>query len=264
MNFKRIVSTLLGIPLTVVILATQNVYVVDIAITIIAVMCLYEFYKAFATRYKPVKWVGYLSTIIILGLHFFVDSLFNVIILTMFLSTLLVFLQVFAKKADIIDASITLLGIGYITIFMLFIPLTEELPNGGLLIWYIFGATWGADIFAYIIGKTFGKHKFTDISPKKTIEGSIGGILGSIIFMMIITYVLNTWCAMNISYWAILGMAVLLSVISQIGDLIASSIKRYLGIKDFGTILPGHGGMLDRFDSVIFTAPLAYMLIALL
>ena len=264
MDIKRLLSSLIGIPLAVVILITQNVYVVDVAITIIAMMCLYEFYKAFSIKYKPVKWVGYLSTLIILGMHLFFESLLNVIILTIFISLLLLFLQVFKKKIDIIDVAVTMLGIFYITIFIMFIPLTEEINNGGLLIWYIFGATWGTDVFAYVIGKMFGKHKFTDISPKKTIEGSLGGIFGSILVMIIMTYVFNTWCAMNISYFAIFGLAILLSIVSQIGDLIASSIKRYFNIKDFGNILPGHGGMLDRFDSVIFTAPLAYMLIALL
>ena len=255
---------LLGVPLTFFILIPQNAFLIDAVVTVIALICLYEYYKAFSAKYKPVKWIGYLSTIIILLLHLIKDSLLNVIILTLFVSVLLLFLHVFRKKASVVDAIVTFFGICYITIFLLFVPLMEELPNGGLLIWYIFAVTWGADGFAYLVGKTMGKHKFTDVSPKKTIEGCIGGIMGSIVFMLSITYVFNTWFDMNISYWAILGMAVVLSIVAQIGDLIASSIKRYVEIKDFGTILPGHGGMLDRFDSVIFAAPLTYMFISLL
>lgn len=265
MNMKRIISALLGIPLVIIVLMIKNTYVVDIAFTIITIICLYEFYKAFSVNHKPVIWIGYLSTIIIATLHFFADgSLFNLIVLTIFTSILLLFIQVFRKKINIVDVGITLLGICYITIFMMFVPLTREIPNGHLLIWYIFGATWGTDTFAYLIGKKFGKHKFTEISPKKSIEGCFGGVLGAVIAMLIITYIFNTVFYLNISYITIGIIAIILSIISQMGDLVASSIKRFVGIKDFGNIIPGHGGMLDRFDSVIFTAPLAYMLIALL
>lgn len=265
MNMKRIISALLGMPLVILVLVIKNIYVVDIAFAIIATMCLYEFYKAFSANHKPANWIGYLSIILIVGIHFFADgSLFNVVVLTIFIALLLSFIQVFRKKMNPIDVAITLLGICYITIFMMFVPLTKELPNGDLLIWYIFGATWGTDIFAYIVGIKFGKHKFCEISPKKSIEGCIGGIIGAIVTMLIMTYIFNTMCDMNISYTIIGIIAIVLSAISQTGDLIASSIKRFVGIKDFGNIIPGHGGMLDRFDSVIFTAPIAYLLIALL
>lgn len=265
MNMKRIVSALLGMPLVILVLVIKNIYVVDIAFTIIAIICLYEFYKAFSTKHRPVNWIGYISTINIAALHFFADgSLFNSIILTIFISILLLFIEVFKKKINIIDVAITLLGICYITIFILFVPLTKEIPNGDLLIWYIFGATWGTDVFAYLIGFKFGKHKFTEISPKKSIEGCFGGIIGAIVAMLIMTYIFNTICDLNISYTIISIIAIVLSIVSQIGDLIASSIKRFVGIKDFGNLIPGHGGMLDRFDSVIFAAPIAYLLIALL
>lgn len=265
MNIKRVLSALLGMPLVIVVLMLKNIYLVDIAFTIIAIVCLYEFYKAFHCKYKPVIWVGYLSTIIIATLHFFANgSLFNLIILTLFISFLILFLLVFKKKINIVDVAITILGICYITLFILFIPLTREIPDGHLLIWYIFAATWGTDVFAYLVGSKFGKHKFTDVSPKKSIEGCIGGIVGAVIIMLVITYAYNTIFYLNISYTFIGIIAIALSIISQIGDLVASSIKRFVGIKDFGNIIPGHGGMLDRFDSVIFTAPLAYLLIALL
>lgn len=265
MSIKRVISALLGIPLTVLVLSIKNIYVVDAAFAIIAIMCLHELYQAFAIKYKPVTWIGYLSTILIVGLHFFADgSLFNVLVLTIFISLFLLFIEIFRKEINIVDAALTLFGICYITVFLMFVPLAKELPNGDLLVWYIFAATWGTDVFAYLIGRFFGKHKFTEISPKKTIEGCLGGIIGAIVVMLGFTYLFNTVFNMNISYITIGIMAIVLSVISQMGDLIASSIKRYIGIKDFGNIIPGHGGMLDRFDSVIFTAPIAYLLIALL
>ena len=200
-KYKRMLSALLGIPLTVVILLTQNPYIIDIAFTVIAIICLHEFYKAFSEKYKPIKWVGYLSTIIIAILHLIYDgSLLNGIIIAIFISILLMFIQVFRKKADIIDVAITLLGICYITIFVLFVPLTVELLNGTILIWYIFVIIWGTDVFAYLIGKSVGKHHFTDISPKKTVEGSIGGLVGGVLLALLMTYIINTWFNMSISY----------------------------------------------------------------
>ena len=108
--------------------------------------------------------------------------------------------------------------------------------HGKLLIWYLAISAWGTDTFAYLVGIKFGKHKLTPISPKKSIEGSIGGIVGSTLIAIIYTYFINKICNAGISYFTITGIAVVLSVLSQIGDLAASSIKRYVDIKDFGKI----------------------------
>ena len=152
----------------------------------------------------------------------------------------------------------------YIPLFLIYIPKTIGAENGNILIWYLFIASWGTDIFAYTIGKKFGKHKFSKISPNKSIEGCIGGAVGAILIALIYTYAINKFFGMNINYVFISGIALLLSIIGQIGDFAASSIKRYVGIKDFSNLLPGHGGMLDRFDSLIFIAPFAYFLLVLL
>ena len=109
-----------------------------------------------------------------------------------------------------------------------------------------------------------GKHKYTAVSPKKSIEGCIGGTLGAIILMLIYTYVVNKYFCMNYSYTFIAGIGIILSLVGQIGDLAASSIKRYVDIKDYSNLIPGHGGMLDRIDSLIFLAPFAYALFTLL
>ena len=95
-------------------------------------------------------------------------------------------------------------------------------------------------------------------------EGSIGGIIGTVIISLIYTYIINKTGSMEISYLAILAIAMVLSILSEIGDLAASSIKRYTGIKDFGELIPGHGGMLDRIDSILFIAPFAYFLLNLI
>ncbi|MCI8482217.1 MAG: phosphatidate cytidylyltransferase [Clostridia bacterium] len=115
-----------------------------------------------------------------------------------------------------------------------------------------------------MFGKAIGKHKFSSISPNKTIEGCIGGVIGAILFGLAFAFAFNMIFDMNISYITILLIEIVLSVVGQIGDFAASSIKRYVGIKDFSNLIPGHGGMLDRLDSVIFIAPFAYMLLRLL
>ncbi len=127
---------------------------------------------------------------------------------------------------------------------------------------------WASDIGAYFIGSFFGKHKLApDISPKKTVEGFAGGIAVCILAMVLVVAVYQRWLSpveISVSYWAVALVAALCSVISVAGDLTFSMIKRCYKIKDFGNVFPGHGGMLDRFDSVVFVAPLVYLLVQFL
>ena len=110
----------------------------------------------------------------------------------------------------------------------------------------------GTDTFAYIIGKRFGKHKFSEVSPKKSIEGCIAGIVGAVIIALIYTYAINSIKGFEYSYIYITIFTIILSIIGQIGDFAASSIKRYVDVKDYSNLIPGHGGMLDRIDSLMF------------
>ena len=130
--------------------------------------------------------------------------------------------------------------------------------KGDIYVWLIFIISFCTDIFAYFTGYFFGKHKLIPlVSPKKTIEGSIGGILGSTVGCMI----LGHFFGMEMIHMVVIGLVG--SIIAQFGDLFASSIKRYVGIKDYGKLIPGHGGILDRFDSVILVAPFVYNVIKL-
>ena len=138
------------------------------------------------------------------------------------------------------------------------------MPKGNLLIWYVLFAAWGTDIFAFFVGKLIGKHKFSKVSPKKSIEGCIGGIIGAVVLILIYTYVINTFWNMNYSYLIMTIVAIGLSIIGQLGDFAASSIKRHVDIKDYSNLIPGHGGMLDRIDSLLFIAPFAYAIFRML
>ena len=136
----------------------------------------------------------------------------------------------------------------------------EGKVSGKLLIWYVFLSAWGTDTLAYLVGVKFGKTKFSKVSPNKSIEGCIAGTVGAIVFCLIYTFAINKIGGFEISYLSIGISSLVLSLIGQIGDFSASVIKRYFGVKDFSNMFPGHGGMLDRIDSVMFIAPFAYMM----
>ena len=267
MDIKRITSALLGFPLVVIILVLGNKYVVDITFAIVAAMSLHEYFNAFKQKANPVIWMGYLASALIAFIHIFpLEHAITIVSILIPIAIALLFLQVILTnmKTNIKDIAITFFGICYIPLFLMFVPLINGLDNGKLLVWYIFTTAWGTDIFAYIVGKWIGKHKFSKISPNKSIEGCVGGILGSICLSLLITYIFNTFFSIQFSYGYAILISIVLSIVGQIGDFAASSIKRYVGIKDFSNLIPGHGGMLDRIDSVIFIAPFAYMLLRLL
>lgn len=270
MNMTRVLSGLILFPIVAIVLIFANKYIVDIAIAVIALMSLHEFYKAFRTGKKanPVDWLGYVAAILVCLIHVVpIELILKTIGALLPISILILFLHsIFSNlKINITDIAVTFFGICYIVIFLTFISvIREDLENGRLLIWYVFFTAWGTDIFAYIIGKNFGKHHFTQISPHKTIEGCIGGVIGALLLTIVYTVVCQFVFHVSYNYWLVIGITILLSILSQIGDLAASSVKRYTGIKDFSNLIPGHGGMLDRIDSIVFIAPFAYFLFMLL
>lgn len=264
MDLKRVSSTVLGLPMVIIVLLLGNKYVIDVALAIVAVIALHEYFNAFS-KYKPIKWIGYLSAISISLIHIIPeDMLLKTIALVIPVIVIVLFMQLVIKnmKISIIDIAITLFGICYIVLFILFIPLMAGEENGKIYIWYIFIISWGTDIFAYLVGKRFGKHKFSKISPNKSIEGCVAGIVGAVVLALIYTFFVNKFASVHvISYVAITIVAIILSIVGQFGDFSASSIKRFVGIKDFSNLIPGHGGILDRIDSLIFIAPFAYILL---
>ena len=267
MDIKRITSGLLGFPLVLIILIFGNNIVVDIALAVIALLAMNEYFNAISKVAKPVKWLGYLCCVSIALIHFIPhEYLSMIVVLTIPIILLILFATVIATEMKISfkDIAYTFIGIFYVVFFTMFVAFINGMENGKILIWYVIIAAWGTDIFAYFIGRLFGKHKITKVSPKKSVEGCIGGTIGAILLMILYTYIANTFFGVNYSYLYIAGIGLVLSLIGQIGDLAASSIKRYVDIKDFSNLIPGHGGMLDRIDSLIFLAPFAYAFFTLL
>lgn len=271
MDIKRVSSALLGFPLVVIILTFGNKYIVDIFLAIIALLGMQEYFNAVQKECKPVRWVGYLSSVFIALIHIVPENISFITtsnILALIIPTLLLilFAQVIITnmKTNFKDIAYTLFGILYIITCISFIALLRGLESGKILVWYGIIASWGTDIFAYIIGKRFGKHKFSKVSPKKSIEGCISGIIGAVIIAIIYTYAINSIYSLGYSYIYISIATIILSIIGQIGDFAASSIKRYVDVKDYSNLIPGHGGMLDRIDSLMFLAPFAYLIFTLI
>ncbi|MBR6033376.1 MAG: phosphatidate cytidylyltransferase [Clostridia bacterium] len=264
---KRVLSALIGFPIVILILVFGNQIVIDVAFSAIAIICLHEFYNAFKKDSNPVSWLGYAVAVLIAFIHVipkpYVKESLQLLLPSV---TVMLFLAVIVTemKITVKDMMITLLGIVYILGFIVFIPMLRGAENGIYYVWYIIFIAWGTDVFAYCIGKKWGKHKFSQISPKKSIEGCIAGIIGAIVASLLYTLALNKLAGMDISYIYIAIVSFALSIISQVGDFAASTVKRYTEIKDYSSLIPGHGGMLDRFDSVIFIAPFAYFLLIIL
>lgn len=267
MDIKRITSGLLGFPLVLIILLIGNKYIVDVALAIVAILAMDEYCNAVSKVCKPIRWVGYVSCISIALIHVIpLEYLSLTVTLVIPSIVLILFAHVIVTnmKISFKDVAYTFLGIFYVIFFMMFIALIDGMPNGKILIWYAIFAAWGTDIFAYFFGKRFGKHKFSKVSPKKSIEGSIAGTIGATLLMLGYTYFANQYWGMNYSYLYVAIMGVVLSLIGQMGDFTASSIKRYVDIKDYSNLIPGHGGMLDRIDSLLFLAPFAYAFFSIL
>ena len=157
-------------------------------------------------------------------------------------------------------------GFFYVAVMLSFVWQLRLNEGGAYLGWLIFIGSWGSDTCAYLVGRKFGKHKIVPkLSPKKSLEGCIGGILGAAALGALYGAIFAsnlTIFSIPVLSCAIMGAAS--SVISQLGDWAASAIKRNYEIKDYGTLIPGHGGIMDRFDSVIFTAPIIYYLAQIL
>lgn len=157
-------------------------------------------------------------------------------------------------------------GLFYVAFMLSYVYQIRMLPQGAFLVWLVFLCSWGCDTCAYCVGMLIGKHKMAPrLSPKKSIEGAVGGVLGAALLGALYAFAINRLAsgadADVLQYAIICGVGAL---ISMVGDLAASAIKRNHEIKDYGNLIPGHGGILDRFDSVIFTAPIIYYMAIML
>lgn len=217
---------------------------------------LYEFYNALKEKeFKPVPLIGYLM----LALFYLTGNKFDILtFIIIFATFILLCLPVIDLKYTFIDVGLTILGFIYVVVLFSFIPLVNIKPSGEYLVWLIFLGSWLADTVAYYSGKYLGKKKLCPkVSPKKTIAGSIGGFLGSTVGCGIFGIIVGNYVP-NVQLIHFFLIGALCGIMGQFGDLVASSIKRYVGLKDYSNLIPGHGGILDRFDSILFNATVVF------
>jgi len=223
---------------------------------IISLIALHEFYGAVKNKnFNPINYFGYILLIIYYLTNNDFEKFMYLFILA---SMLLLTVPIFNLKYNFIDVSLSILGFLYVGILFSFIPLISDKTYGNYLIWLIFIGSWGADTLAYYSGKYLGKKKLCpEVSPNKTIAGSIGGFIGSLIGCLIFGIILKEKITdIPLIHFACIGA--LTGIMGQFGDLVASSIKRYVNIKDYSNLIPGHGGILDRFDSILFNSVVVF------
>ena len=273
-TIKRTITGVIALPVLAIILIFSNTIIMDIFTAIIACISMYEYFHCFKSTNKanPSQYLGYIYCILIAFTHFVDERLLTSIIIAIIpVSLVVLFAELVLSKGKktVTDIAVTMLGICYIPLMLIYLSLVRDMEldhglNGKILIWFVLIASWGSDIFAYFIGRHFGKHKLTAVSPNKTVEGAVAGVVGAILLGILFAILCNTIWGVGINYLLIGCIMAVLSIVGQIGDLAASSIKRYCEIKDFSELIPGHGGMLDRIDSIIFVLPFAYILFSIL
>jgi len=262
----RIISGIAGLFALVPLLIIGGIWL-QIAITAVVVLGMWEFYRAFGDI-RAAHIAGLVLAVLYMafiqpGEHFLgsLPFLFPAILLVVAYMSFVVMRRESFKPSSI---AITILGFFYIAASLSTVLLLREGQALGVyLVWLVFISAWGCDTGAYFVGLTMGRHKLAPVlSPKKTWEGSIGGTVVATILAAAYGFILYNFSLLDFGYILIFALtAFVCSIAGQIGDLAASSIKRGRGLKDYGNIMPGHGGALDRFDSIIFTAPLAFAIL---
>lgn len=228
----------------------------------LSLVAMMEFMRMAKIHKSPLAVLGYAS-VVLLYVLLLLGKTDKLVPLSVFLLLALMAVYVFAFPKFRVEQMLYLFfGFFYTGLLISYIYQVRELPGGAYSVWLIFIAAWGSDVFAYCAGMLFGKHKaFPVLSPKKTWEGCVGGVVGAALVAVLYGLAMNRWFNQSFSVVQFAIVCGCGAVISQIGDLAASAMKRNNEIKDYGKLIPGHGGVLDRYDSVIFVAPIVYYLL---
>lgn len=256
---KRILTSIVALAVLFPVLFLSDTVVFPVAISVVSLISLYEIFKCTKTHKKwaivlPIYLFAAISPFLMRYLSSYVQyALIAFIAAALYLIYLFSLIVWSHGKLPFGDtAAVFALALYIIGSFSVLLYVRDFQPAGKYIYLLIFIGAWVTDVFAYFTGYFLGKHKLIeDVSPKKTVEGSIGGIVFCSIGFVTLGLVVDHWFGQNANVLFLIVSGVIVSIISQIGDLIMSVIKRHYQIKDFGKIFPGHGGMLDRFDSIL-------------
>lgn len=259
---KRIITSLVSLCILIPVLIFSHTFVLPLGIAVVSLIALYEMYKCIGKGKMlaftaPVYVFAAVSPFLFRYLGYGITcgyiAFLCAIVYVMYLFTLTVFMKgkvTFAEVGELFLVSV------YIVAALNAIIDVRDFELGGKYLYIlIFAGAWITDIFAYFSGMLFGRHKLIpEVSPKKTVEGSIGGTLFCIISFIVFGLIVDGFFSMNANFVFLAVSGLVVSILAQIGDLIMSVIKRQYGVKDYGKIFPGHGGVLDRFDSILATS----------
>jgi phosphatidate cytidylyltransferase len=258
MRFAREITAAIAAPIAIWIVGWSHAYVFDAAIALVAILALCEFLALGKAKGYDVPISLCVVIMLVIMAAFILPDLS--VELGMFTALLIIPAWYVIGRKELEDSlpssAVAVLATTYVGMLGgSLIRLRNDFPEGSKLVFFLLLVVWLGDSGAYYVGKTFGKHKLSPrISPKKTVEGLLGGILASVITAVIIHY--TFFEAFPLLHAIIAG--VILSFAGVVGDLAESMWKRSAAVKDSGTLIPGHGGFLDRFDSILFTAPILY------
>ena len=259
----RLITAAVGVPFLIFTLVVRGWFAefVIVALTFIA---MYETYRALKKAgYAVCEWGGYVATAAMWPLSRLMGVLDPLLLLVAAMGVSMTGVMLHEKPAfPYAAASVYPLLTCFLpmSMFMMMMNSTYGVVPGIALITMAFAIAYAGDGAAYFGGRALGRHKLCpNVSPKKTVEGAIGAIVGSCAVTVVYGIVCASFFDLSVNLFLLAVVGILISIVAQCGDLIASMVKRSYGIKDYGWILPGHGGILDRFDSIIATSSLVYI-----
>lgn len=254
----RVLTVLVAVPIVVVCVYFGGLPFL-VLVLLLALASINEFYNMTKAReFNPAYWVGNFFTIFFIVFAYYAlkknwEPAHSAILTGAVLVTLGAGLFLKREKDTMVDVALTVLGMIYIGWFYSYLLFIRALSEYGAYLFFLMVVIWANDITAYLVGKLLGRHKlFPSVSPGKTVEGSMAGLL----FCLVSASVFGYYAGFDLTHSLILGA--IIGIVAQIGDLIESLIKRDAGVKDSSSLIPGHGGILDRMDSFILAAPVYY------
>lgn len=262
---KRLVSGIILVILAIIVVGNGGM-LLYVTTALISLIGLFELYRVMKIEKSLLGLVGYATAASYYGLVWFHGERY-VTLMAIAALMLLMCLYVFTfPKYKTEEVTVAFFGVFYVAVMLSYLYQVRAMADGLYLVWLIFISSWGCDTSAYCVGMLFGRHKLAPVlSPKKSIEGAVGGVAGAALLGVLYAALFGgQMTEITNPVVACAAACAIAAVISQIGDLAASAIKRNHNIKDYGHLIPGHGGILDRFDSMLFTAPAIFFAVTFL